>query len=143
VSTAEADIRGRPIVQALVIASMVVVIDEPPHAGFEITRRRAVTWGCSVVCLAATIGVPSSSPDTKSLASPEYVSPLQAEENDRKLLASLGLNVTRLDRSAPWFLADRFRREAANGGRGRQTHDAIGGIMPRNDAQGVGRRILQ
>jgi hypothetical protein len=71
------------------------------------------------------------------------VSPLQAEENGRKLVASLGLNVTRLDRSAPWFLADRFRREAANSGRGRQTHDAIGGIMPRNDAQGVGRRILQ
>jgi hypothetical protein len=30
----------------------------------------------------------------------EYVSPLQAEENGRKLVASLGLNVTRFDRSA-------------------------------------------
>jgi hypothetical protein len=30
----------------------------------------------------------------------EYVSPLQAEENGHKLVASLGLNVTRFDRSA-------------------------------------------
>ncbi len=34
----------------------------------------------------------------------EYVSPLQAEEKDHRLIGSLGLNVTHFDDSALWFL---------------------------------------
>jgi hypothetical protein len=51
----------------------------------------------------------------------EYVSPLQAEENGHKLVASLGLNVTRFDGSALGFLVDRIRREPG------VVHRAFGG----------------
>jgi len=74
----------------------------------------------------------------------EYVSPLQTEENGHKFVASLGLNVTRFDRSAVWFLANGIRGEVMNGGWVRQTNDAIGGIIARNNnLRRVVRRIFQ
>jgi len=63
----------------------------------------------------------------------EYVSPLQAEENGHKLVASLGLNVTRLNRSALRILSDRARREVADDDLVRQTDGPTGGIMSRTD----------
>ncbi len=57
----------------------------------------------------------------------EYVSPLRAKENGHKLVASLGLNVTRFDGSALWFVDNRIRRGPG------EVHRALG----------VARRIFQ